>query len=77
MKQSPPSTGNGNVLHNCIGEILYIFSKHAGNKESSEAKVLAILEAPRIFSRSFHGLLVVKSDLSNVVAWISSTGVGP
>ena len=51
--------GIGSVLHNFRGEILCMFSKHVGIKESNEAEVLAILKALWIFSLSFHGSWLV------------------
>lgn len=42
-KQRPPFVGE--VLCNHKGEILLMFSKHEGSKESNEAEVVAMLEA--------------------------------
>lgn len=50
------------VLHNCKGEFLLMFSKKVGVCDCNEAEVLAILEALRLFSRCYHGRLVVESD---------------
>lgn len=44
-----------------------MFSISIGVWDSNEAEVMAILEALRIFSRSFKGSLIVESDSSNVV----------
>lgn len=48
-----------------------------GVKESNEAKVLAILEALWLFSRSFQAKLIVESDSSNMVKWASHIDSGP
>ena len=45
------------VLHNDKGEVLFMFSKYVGARDSNEAEVLAILEALRRFSRFFQGTL--------------------
>lgn len=44
-----------------------MFSISIGVWDSNEAEVMAILEALRIFFRSFKGSLIVESDSSNVV----------
>lgn len=62
------------MLCNHKGEILLMFSKHVGSKESNEAEVVAMLEALRIFSGSFQGKLIVKSNSVNVMAWVSQHG---
>lgn len=41
-----------------------------GVRDSNEAEVLAILEALRIFSRSFQRRLVVESDSLNAISWV-------
>lgn len=38
-----------------------------GIRNFKEVEVLAILEALRIFSRFFHGTLIVKSDSFNAI----------
>lgn len=43
-------------------DILFMFSKSVGVKESNEAEVMAILEALRLFSSSFQAKLIVESD---------------
>ena len=40
--------------------------------DSNEAKVLAILEAFRCFSRSSQGDLIMESGCSNDIAWVSN-----
>lgn len=47
------------------------FSKGVWIRDSNEAEVLAILEALRIFSRSFQGSLIVESDSSKAILWVS------
>lgn len=46
-------TGIGGVLYNDKGEVLCLFFKGVGVRDSNEAGVLAILEALRIFYRLF------------------------
>lgn len=53
--------------HNDKGDILYLFSKGVGIKDSNETEVLAVFEALRIFSHSFQGRLIVESDNFNAV----------
>ena len=48
-KGKPGPAGIGGVLRNDKGEVLFMFSKNVGIKESNEAEVLAILEALRVF----------------------------
>lgn len=48
-----------------------LFSKAVGIRDSNEAKVLAILEVLRIFSRSSCGRLFVESDSFNAVSSIT------
>ncbi|XXG58395.1 hypothetical protein AAC387_Pa04g0713 [Persea americana] len=54
------------------GYVLLMFSKNVGIKEPNETKVLAILEALRLFFSSFREELLMESDSSNAVSWISS-----
>lgn len=64
--------GIGGVLRNHKGELLYMFSKNVGIKDSNEAEILAILEALRIYHRPFQYPLVVESDSMNAVYWARS-----
>ena len=64
--------GIGGVLRNSKGEVLFMFSKRVGVCDSNEAEVLASLEALRCFSRCFQGDLIVESDSSNAIAWVSN-----
>ena len=48
-KGKPEPIGIGGVLRNDAGEVLFMFFKNVGIKESNEAGVLAILEALMIF----------------------------
>lgn len=50
-----------------------MFFTSIGVKDSNEAKILAILEASRIYARSFQEFLIVESDLINAISW--ATGV--
>ena len=49
----PGPAGIGGVLRNHKGKILHMFSKNVGGKDSTEAEILAILEALCIYGRSF------------------------
>ena len=59
--------GIGGVLRNHKGEIIYMFSKHVGIKDSNEAEVLAILEALLIYRSSYHQSLILESDSPNAI----------
>lgn len=52
-KLRPAGVGEGVLLMRRV-VILHMFSKSVGAKDSSEAKVLVILEALQIFSRCLH-----------------------
>lgn len=43
----------------------------------NEAEVLAILEALQCYSRTLHGSLIMESDSSIVIAWVSNQKVNP
>lgn len=64
----PRLIGIGGVLRNHRGEVMYIFSKHIGIKDSKEAEVLAILEAFHIYHSSYHQSLIVESDSANAIS---------
>lgn len=68
----PGPTGVGGVLRDHKEDVLLIFSNNEGLQESNEIKVLAILEALRLLFSSFHEQLLVESDFSNAISWISS-----
>ena len=68
----PGPAGIGGVLCNSKGEVLFMLSKHVGVRDSNEAEVLVILEALWCFSRMFRGSLIVESDSSNTIAWVSN-----
>lgn len=56
--------------------VMAMFSKSIGVKDSNEARVLAILEAHRMFVRAYETKLIVESDSSNVISWVAgSNGV--
>lgn len=46
-------------------------------KNSNEAKVMAILEALRMFDDIYNLKLVMESDSSNVIVWISTSSESP
>lgn len=50
--------GIGGVPHN-EKEVLFMFSKHVGVKDSNEGKVLAILKPAHIFSSGFLDSLIL------------------
>lgn len=56
------------MLRNSKDKVLLLFSKNIGVCDSNEADVLAILEAPRMFSGRYHGRAMVESDSSNTIA---------
>lgn len=67
----------GGVVRNDKGKELVMFSKQVGFKKSYEAEVQAILEGLWIFSVSFRGRLVVESDSSYAIGWISKVDESP
>ena len=50
----------------------FTFLKFVGVKDSNEVKVLAILEALRIFSGFFKWKLMVESNSLNAITWVST-----
>lgn len=54
-----------------------MFSNGIGVRDSNEAEVLAILKAMRIFSSSFQGCLIMESDSSSSMSWVSHTESRP
>lgn len=75
VREKPGPTGIGGVLRNDKGVVLCLFSNGVGIGDSNEAEVLAILEAPRIFSRSLR--LIVLSDSYNAISWVNSSASKP
>ena len=66
------------VVYFAIARVrFYLCFLSSGCCESNEAEVLAILEALRCFSRLFHGELIVESDYSNAIAWVSNRKANP
>ena len=59
-KGKPGLVGIGGVLRNHKGEVIYLFFKHVGMKDSNEADVMAILEALHISHTLFHHFLIVE-----------------
>lgn len=43
-----------------------------GIQDSNEAKILSILEALRIFCSLYQQLLILESDSSNAISWVTS-----
>lgn len=71
----PGLAGIGGVLRNHEGRVLIRFSKAVGIEESNIAEILAIREALMIFSGfpwARGSPLVVESDSSNAVGWVSN-----
>lgn len=56
-----------------------MFSKYASIKETNETKVMAILEALRIYLSflSIYDKLIDESDSSNAISWVSYSNEGP
>lgn len=59
------------ILRNYKGNVLNMFSKHVGIKDSNEAEVLAIL-APQTCCSSHRQSLHVESDSFNAISWANS-----
>lgn len=70
MGRKPGPTGIGDGLREDKGDVLLIFSKNVGVKESNKTEVMAILEVLQLFF-SFPDRLIVESDSSNTISWIS------
>ena len=68
----PRLAGIEGKLCNNKGEVLFMFSKHVGVCDSNEIEVFAILEALRCLARNFLGHLIVESDSSNAMDWVSN-----
>lgn len=66
----PPEVGT--TQGRAKGEVVLMFSKKVGVKESNENEVMAILEALQLFSHSFQTLLIVENDSANAVKWASN-----
>lgn len=61
------------VLRNHNGEVLLMFSKYVGTKESNEVEVMGMLVV-QIFLGFFKGKLIMESGLANVVMWVLHLG---
>ena len=72
----PGSEGNRGVLHG-RGEVLLMFSQHIGVRDSNETEELVIPAGLRLFSRRFIGFLVMESNSSNAIAWVSNRKSNP
>lgn len=64
--------GIGGVLRDEKGNVLFMFSKYVGAKDSSEAGVLAILEAIHSYSCGLCDYLIIESDSSNAISWMKT-----
>ncbi|XXG72211.1 hypothetical protein AAC387_Pa07g1359 [Persea americana] len=67
----------GGVLRNFKGKVLIMFSKHIRICDSNEVEVLAILEAFHLFPRDCFEPLIVESNSSNAIAWVSNRKTFP
>ena len=54
-----------------------MFSEFMGVCDSNEAEVLAILEGPHLFSSRYGVMLIMVSDSSNAIAWVSKQKINP
>ena len=69
-RAKPELAGIEGVLRNHKGEVMYMFFKHVGIKDSIEAKVLANLEALSVYHTLYHRNLVVEGDSANILSEI-------
>ena len=67
----PGLAGIGGVLRNCKGKVLIMFSKYVDVCDPDEADVLAIFEGLRLFLSRYGDTLIMESDSSNAIAWVS------
>lgn len=74
VEGSTGPTGIDIVFGNSQGIILAVFSKNMGCMESNKVDVVAILKVLGLFClSSFQVSLVVESDSSNTIYWVSSS----
>lgn len=71
-KGKPGQACIGGALRDEKGAVLCMFCKSIEIRNSNKAEVLAILEALRIFSRSFQRRLIVESNSYNAISWVGS-----
>lgn len=64
----PGPAGMGGVLHN-NGDVLLMFSKPIGVRDSNKAEVMVILETLRIFPTSIQDITVGECNLANAIVW--------
>ena len=77
FKGKPGQARIGGVLRNSKAKVLLMFSNNFGVCDSTEAEVLAILESLWLFSRRYDGSLLIESDSSNAIAWVSNKKANP
>ena len=78
-RSTPGPVGIGGALPNFKGKVLIAFLKPIGVK-TNEVELLVIIEALRIYSRSFHEKLFLESDLFDTfdtISWMSHLEKGP
>lgn len=66
-KGKPSPTGLSGALRDSKGIVSCMFSKSVEIRDSNEAKVMAILEALKLFSQYFQGRPIVESDSYNAI----------
>lgn len=69
--------GIGSDLHNDKGKVLFLFSKNVGIGYSNEVEMIVILEALCSYEGTFQKVLIVESDLQNVISRMKSDAVQP
>lgn len=75
-RENPQLVGIGRVLSNHKEDVLYMFLKNVGIKDSNDVEVLVILEALMIYVWLFRGRLLVESDSANAIHLISKVEGG-
>ena len=76
----PGPAGIGGVLRDCNASVKAVFSKSIGVVDSNLAELLAVREALQLFVTSHWASshkLIIESDSSNVVKWMSNPSDAP
>lgn len=61
---------------NVVKRVSFMFPKHVGERDSEEAKVLAILEALYPYSCASQEELILENDSLNAVTWVTQVRRG-
>lgn len=78
LRQAEGLAGIGSDLHNDKGKVLFLVSnKNVGIRYSNEAEMMVILEALCSYEGTCQEVLIVESDLQNVISWMKSDAVQP